>query len=400
MRRSAATLTLLCALIAPSTTAAVAAPTDPTPDPGRSGSVPSTAQVTRARAAVDTAAARQAQLEAQVAATADRLDALETRAQVATESYNAARAELTARTRAAVAASSAATRATQRAAQARDDVDSLAATAYMQGGEPSVLDELLGLTAGTDPARNAADLDAVGAYRHTTYTDATRAAAAATTAQAAAARAQAQQQEAAGAARTSYVAATNAVARAQVEQRTLQARQTAAIAELAALRRTSAAVEQARLDGLAAQAARAAMTTRRATAAAPARYSAAALPAADSDAAARAIDFAKAQLGKPYEWAAEGPDTYDCSGLTMKAWEAGGRSLVHYSQSQYDRSARVPIEDLQPGDLVFFGADDTSIHHVGLYVGDGQMIEAPYTGAVVRYRTIYRKGLLDHGGRI
>jgi cell wall-associated NlpC family hydrolase len=108
-----------------------------------------------------------------------------------------------------------------------------------------------------------------------------------------------------------------------------------------------------------------------------------------------ALAFARSQLGKPYVWAASGPDSYDCSGLTMRAWQAAGVSLPHFAAAQYAMIAHVPIANLQPGDLVFFGSD---LHHVGIYAGGGQMINAPYTGTVVRYDSIYGGDLVG-GGR-
>src|SRR5262249_42861790 len=79
-----------------------------------------------------------------------------------------------------------------------------------------------------------------------------------------------------------------------------------------------------------------------------------------------AVQFAYAQLGKPYEWGASGPSSYDCSGLTMASWGAAGVSLPHSSASQYYSGPHVSSSDLEPGDLVFFGSP---IHHVGLYIG-------------------------------
>jgi cell wall-associated NlpC family hydrolase len=107
-----------------------------------------------------------------------------------------------------------------------------------------------------------------------------------------------------------------------------------------------------------------------------------------------ALAFARAQLGKPYEWGAAGPGTYDCSGLTMRAWEAAGVGLPHFAAAQYAQIAHVPIAALQPGDLVFFGSD---LHHVGIYAGGGQMIDAPYTGTVVRYDSIFWGDLIGAG---
>jgi peptidoglycan DL-endopeptidase CwlO len=113
--------------------------------------------------------------------------------------------------------------------------------------------------------------------------------------------------------------------------------------------------------------------------------------------AATAVAEAKKQLGKPYEWGGAGPNTFDCSGLTAWAWKAAGKTLSHYTVSQYNETARVAISNLQPGDLVFFGSD---LHHMGLYVGNGQMIHAPQTGDVVKYDTIYRSDLVQSGGRV
>ncbi|GAA1882872.1 C40 family peptidase [Streptantibioticus ferralitis] len=97
--------------------------------------------------------------------------------------------------------------------------------------------------------------------------------------------------------------------------------------------------------------------------------------------AAQAVSFAHAQLGKPYVWGATGPNSYDCSGLTQAAWSAAGVSLPRTTYSQINSGARVPASQLQPGDLVFFYS---SVSHVGLYIGDGQMIHAPHPGAPVR----------------
>lgn len=104
-------------------------------------------------------------------------------------------------------------------------------------------------------------------------------------------------------------------------------------------------------------------------------------------AAAAAIDFARAQIGKPYRYAAAGPDAYDCSGLTMAAYAAAGISLPHYSGAQYSSLPHVRLDSMQPGDLVFWGPGGSQ--HVGLYVGNGLMIHAPHTGDVVRIAGVY-----------
>jgi cell wall-associated NlpC family hydrolase len=97
--------------------------------------------------------------------------------------------------------------------------------------------------------------------------------------------------------------------------------------------------------------------------------------------AGTAVNAALSQVGKPYQWGAAGPDSYDCSGLTMWAWAQAGVGLPHNSGMQYASSPHVSTASLQPGDLLFYGSP---IHHVGMYVGSGQMVEAPYTGASVR----------------
>jgi cell wall-associated NlpC family hydrolase len=83
----------------------------------------------------------------------------------------------------------------------------------------------------------------------------------------------------------------------------------------------------------------------------------------------------------------------------MMAWAQGGVSMSHGSQDQYNAFPKVPISQLQPGDLVFFGSSGPSNHHGALYIGGGTMIEAPHTGAFVRYGTIYRRDLVPMGSR-
>ena len=101
--------------------------------------------------------------------------------------------------------------------------------------------------------------------------------------------------------------------------------------------------------------------------------------------AEKAIAFARAQIGKPYVWGATGPSSYDCSGLTLAAWKAAGISLPRTTWDQVKVGTRVATSDLRPGDLVFFYDD---ISHVGLYIGNGQMIHAPKPGTNIRTESI------------
>ena len=85
-----------------------------------------------------------------------------------------------------------------------------------------------------------------------------------------------------------------------------------------------------------------------------------------------AANWALTQLGKPYVWAADGPDSFDCSGLTMRAWEQAGVGIDHWTGTQWTSGPHVPLDQLRRGDLLFFGYvtdDPGTIHHVGMYVG-------------------------------
>ncbi|WP_245979732.1 NlpC/P60 family protein [Streptomyces diacarni] len=96
-----------------------------------------------------------------------------------------------------------------------------------------------------------------------------------------------------------------------------------------------------------------------------------------SPAGRRAIEWATKQLGKDYVWGAEGPDTFDCSGLTMRAWEAAGVRIPRTSQEQWKQLPHVPVGSMRPGDLIIYKKDAS---HVGIYVGDGALLHAPRTG--------------------
>ncbi len=111
-----------------------------------------------------------------------------------------------------------------------------------------------------------------------------------------------------------------------------------------------------------------------------------------------ALAFAESQIGKPYKWAGAGPTSYDCSGLTMVSWSHAGVPLPHSAQYQYDMTKRVAIRDLRPGDLVFFGTPK-SVYHVGIYIGNGEMVDAPDTGQDVKVQSIFELHLLG-GGRV
>ena len=101
--------------------------------------------------------------------------------------------------------------------------------------------------------------------------------------------------------------------------------------------------------------------------------------------AATAVAEALRQLGKPYVFGAAGPDSFDCSGLTQWAWGKAGVSMDHYTGAQWNAFPHVPLDQIQPGDLVFLRVD---LGHMGMYIGGGEFIHAPHTGDVVRISKI------------
>jgi peptidoglycan DL-endopeptidase CwlO len=119
------------------------------------------------------------------------------------------------------------------------------------------------------------------------------------------------------------------------------------------------------------------------------------LPAAGG--AARAVAAAESQLGVPYVWGGETPGVgFDCSGLTQWSWAQAGVDLPRTAQEQYDAIAHISLNDLEPGDLLFW-SDGDGITHVGMYVGGGDIIDAPETGEVVQIQPIWNNGLVGAG---
>ncbi|GAA2456155.1 NlpC/P60 family protein [Actinomadura vinacea] len=119
---------------------------------------------------------------------------------------------------------------------------------------------------------------------------------------------------------------------------------------------------------------------------------------APGQAASKAITFARAQLGKPYGWGAEGPDSFDCSGLTFAAYRSAGITIPRVSGDQWRHGPKVPRGRERPGDLVFFnsgpGTTTTNPGHVGLVIAPGKMIAAPRTGTVIQIQSYNRSNLL------
>ncbi|MFF3407255.1 NlpC/P60 family protein [Streptomyces sp. NPDC002742] len=113
-----------------------------------------------------------------------------------------------------------------------------------------------------------------------------------------------------------------------------------------------------------------------------------------------ALSYAVGQIGKPYEWGAEGPTAYDCSGLTSQAWDRAGRPIPRTSQEQWAQLPRIPLSELRPGDLVIYFPEAT---HVAIYLGEGMVVQAPRPGARIKVSPIAANPLLgavrpDPGG--
>jgi cell wall-associated NlpC family hydrolase len=306
-----------------------------------------------------------------IAEVQQRVDALDAQADQAVEEYAQARLRLQEARRRSAVAQARVRRENAELAAVRTAMASVAASAYRSGGR----DPMLSLVSTSTPQTfldQASSLDRI-------------------------ARGQAQRLAAVATARHRLAEVQADADRALAEQKadeTSLARKRASIeTTLRASRDLLAglkAEERARLEAARQAAARqAARASRSRAASLRSSYDG---PATGRAAAAVAEAYAK--LGSPYVWAAAGPSTFDCSGLTMWAWARGGVSLPHSSQLQYSVTRRVSRDDVQPGDLVFFGSP---IHHVGIYIGDGNMISAPHTGDVVKIQYAFRGDYVGAG---
>ncbi|WP_432571931.1 C40 family peptidase [Kineococcus sp. SYSU DK005] len=362
---------------------------------------PGPGEVEAARAAAAAAAARVAALQAELGAQQQALEDAHVRLSVAAEDYDEAAALLRQRSEEAERADGAAAAARAALAESRLALGRFASRSYRAtAGDLGPLATVLGARSAQDVLDRSAALERVAAARDEAVDGARGASAAAGAAQAAARDAAGAQQRATDAAAAARAAAEGAAAAADALLAATRAREEQVLAELAALQDTSVLLERRRLDALAAE-----EQVRREAAAraevqgsgAPVRPAPGPTPGADA-AVARAL----AQLGKPYRWGGEGPDAFDCSGLVLRAWEAAGVALPHSSRLQRSRGDEVALADLRAGDLVFYATDTSdpaTVHHVGLVVAPGLMVEAPHSGAVVRTASIYRSGLLPLGTR-
>lgn len=392
----------------PAAGAAPAAPglTVPADDPYPSADDIAAAQAEEAARADDTEA-----IEARLGTAQADLDRAGREAEQAVEAYNGAQARL-ARAQAEAAATEAAAAVAETArAESAERAAALAAETYRQGASAqlSALDALLGADGPRAVSSQANAIGVIGARTKDILDTATAAAAEATRTSEAARAAEAEAVGAAEAVRLAKERAEARLATQQTEVAEITARREQLLTALAAARNTTLDLERERREALEAIAAREAEAAARAAAAAEAAAAAAARPSTDSYAetpwsaggAEAAIAFARSKIGLPYIWGGEGPAGYDCSGLTMMAWRRAGKHLTHFAADQYAESTPVSYAQLRPGDLVFW--TDTGrardIHHVGIYIGNDQMIEAPRPGTVIKQASLWIMGRPDFYGR-
>lgn len=180
---------------------------------------------------------------------------------------------------------------------------------------------------------------------------------------------------------------------AKAEYDTMAARKAEVESRMAERRRILAGLEEevARLEAQERRAEEAALASSRSSYSSRGDYGGNPTQAPRSEVVAIAMRY----LGVPYRYGASGPDAFDCSGFTSYVYRQVGVSLPHSSRAQYGCGERVSRDNLQPGDLVFFGL--SRIHHVGIYVGNGSYIHAPSTGDVVRVAPLNRS---DYAGAV
>ena len=326
------------------------------------------------------------------------LDRINREVALAAEEYNAAELDLHAARRAAARAQARVATKEAAVAAAGRGLGAVAAAAYRSGGTVDPLIQLMTSSTPDTFIDKAATLDVIARrqsddIRHLK----------------AARRALEHEQELARdeLARADAIAARMARTRADIERKLVRqqalvtrlesedARRERLAREAAERRAAQVAAAEERARALAAaERARQAAIAERATRSRPAPAPPPSYTEVGAGRASIAVQEAYRQLGKPYRWGAEGPDSFDCSGLSKWAWAKAGVSLPHYSRAQYEQGRKVSRSELRPGDLVFFGSP---IHHLGIYVGNGQMIHAPQTGDVVKVSSMDRR---DYTGAV
>lgn len=316
-----------------------------------------------------------------------KVDALLHQAEVATEHYNGAKEQTDKQSATVNRLLAQAARKTEQLNDARRTLGQYAAAQYRSGGDDSTGRYLL--SANPQDLVDQAHLSDVLGKRQKQAVESYRVQQAAATQQ----RIEAAKSLATLTAQQAQLKADKAAVQSKLSQaqHLLNSLTAQEKARLAALRARQEAEARAKAKVLAAQLAakqKAAQEAAQEAAAQAAAKGNTIVPAPGTGSSAKAdqaIAFARDQLGKPYVWGATGPNSFDCSGLTQAAYKAAGIDLPRTTYDQVNVGTRVSESDLQPGDLIFFYSD---VSHVGLYIGNGEMIHAPHTGTVVKIAPI------------
>ena len=362
-------------------------------DPSHADPSPNARDLARSRQQIHDRAAEVGRINAELAQADGRLNDLNDRAELAIERFNGARARLEQADHDYQAALDRSVRARGRLDQTRHELAAFASRAYRSDNSYPSLAAVLGGEGGPAGFLERASFMQVLANRQNFAVRQEKAARGiADLFEKQSRRALGSQRDATRAAASAREAATAAVARQRASVRQIQQHRAGLVAALARARARAAGLRRARRQ-----------SAPKAPDVVPQVARAMPRGSALGSVAARA---ALKWIGTPYSWGggnpagptlgiAQGAHTvgFDCSGLVTYAWARAGIPLTHYATTQYNSGPHPARNQLRPGDLVFFAhnpANPSTIHHVGIYIGNGQMVEAPFTGARVRISNAFR----------
>jgi cell wall-associated NlpC family hydrolase len=393
-----------CLVVAPGI--AAAAPTNP-----------SDAQISAAQQAKDAAAQQVGALSAQLATAQAQVDAANAASAIALDTFQGKQADYEAAQATAESAAAASRKADADLAAARSAIADFARTSYISGSTNPGMQSLLTAGGPAQMLERAALLVAAGDHRADVVTQVTVAQQAASVADAAAQTALVQAATLRQQAADALAAAEQVAAGARRQAAAFAVQQAAVQTQLGQAQQTLLGLEGARAAAV--QYAQQQAATQRAAAAAPQHVASPGATAAAAGPRARAgsasavetaISAAKRYLGTRYAWgggALNGPSEgwgidagvvgFDCSGLTRYAYAQAGIAIARNSTQQYATQPKVSRAGLQRGDLVFWALDTSrpsTIHHVAIYLGDGQILEAPESGSVVRVTSMRWSGFI------
>lgn len=421
---------------------------------------PSQDDVDEAQAQVDDTASQIAGLEVKLASNSAALETANVNASLASDAYNQSVLDLQSAEAAATAAADAAAQADAEVLAASQEVARLATAAYRNGGDLQQLEIFLSADGLQDAVTRTTTFNRLGGDADESFQRLDAAELVAGIMQGRADAALADKRAAADALETAADEADRAALIAATAVETTASDRAELITQLAALRNTTYELEADRQTGLDAQraardsaaaaaaiqapvvtaeAAPAATQTQQVTSSSPSTPAApvvttptpapapvvttpapvvttptptpapapappaapAPAPTTSASTGQAALNWAMTQLGKPYVWGATGPNGYDCSGLTMRAYQNAGVSLPRTTRDQYAAVAHVPVGAMRPGDLIFYSDNGAAsgIYHLAIYAGNGMRVQSPSPGKTVEYVKIWWTNVLPLAGR-